>query len=109
MLGGDAVGRGEVEVPISFPTGYVEAWRYSSTEELELTGFDGGLQGHGLVQLSSKHRAHCDMALHSRSGDRTGGARFSLLQAVVSQSRFHHKKQSLKSFTEFQVSTQLPI
>lgn len=70
MLGGDAVGWGEVEAPISFPTGYMEAWRYSSTEELELTGFDGGLQGHGLVQLSSKHRAHCDMALHNSSGDR---------------------------------------
>lgn len=52
------------------PNRYLEAWRYPSTEEPELTGFDRGLQGHRLVQLSPKHRAHCDMALHNRSGDR---------------------------------------
>lgn len=53
MPGGDTVGWGEIEAPISFPTGYMETRRYSSADELELTGFGGGLQRHELVQLSS--------------------------------------------------------
>lgn len=59
-----------MKAPVSLPTGHTETWRYSSAEEPELMGFDGGLQGHRLVQLSSKHRARCDTALHNRGRNR---------------------------------------
>lgn len=69
----------EVQAPISTPSGYVEAWRFSSAEELELKGSQGA-----------------------------GEVRFSMLQAVVPPPSSHQEKQNLKSFTGSQVGTQFP-
>lgn len=84
--------------------------KYSSNEELELEGFERGLQGHGLVQRSSKHRAHGDTALHNRSGNRMlveQGCPCCKLWYLSPD--FSTRKWSLKSSTGSQVSTQLPI
>lgn len=79
ILGGDAAIWGEVEAPISFPSEYREAWRFSFAEKLEVKGLQGA-----------------------------GEVRFSMLQAVVPPSSHHQEKQNPKSFTGSQVGTQFP-
>lgn len=68
-----------MEAPVFFPSGYMEACRFSSAEELEVKGLQS-----------------------------TGEVRFSMLQAVVPPSSCHQEKQNLKSFTGSQVGTQFP-
>lgn len=77
ILGGDAASWGEEEAPISFPSGYTEAWRFSSAEELEVKGLQGA-----------------------------GEVRFSMLQALAPPPSHHQEKQNLMSFTGSQVGMQ---